>query len=109
VKYVILKAEGEKIDSRKQVVDGSELVKNGKLPLGSLFVECHLLDTNSQYALSKNTSGIIKNSHFTQNRPFLLIKGKEVVLHLHPLDNIKKDEWIYMITFQFSQMEGIVM
>jgi hypothetical protein len=43
VKYVILQAEGEKIDSRKQAVGGSELVKNGKLPLGSLFCGMSLI------------------------------------------------------------------
>lgn len=43
MKYVILKAEGEKIDSRKQAVGGNELVKNGKLPLGSLFYGMSLI------------------------------------------------------------------
>lgn len=44
MKYVILKAEGEKIDSRKQAVGGSEVVKNGKLPLGSLFCGMSLVE-----------------------------------------------------------------
>ena len=79
MKYAILKAEGVcvwggggLIDSRKQVVGGIELVKNGKLLLVSLFCGMSLIGHLPLIcSLSKNRSAKIKNSHFTQNHPFL--------------------------------------